>query len=181
MDDEQLLREAQDAIKAPANSQMGGLLRKLFGPRKWIYGHDAVSTTTKKMNPDPLRQNTLSGLMTEMTTFTQLSYDRLVRYNDYDAEDEGSPEIAAALSLYATEATPQDVRHKRVVWVQSDDKDAEKKLNNMVERLGLEEKSWGYARNLAKYGDMFLLNLFDTRDETFLLSKAQCIRSRLPF
>lgn len=151
-------------------------LMRVTRTTRWRWGKYAIATRPTQAQDANLRSATSSGLMSQVQNFTQLSYDRLMRYSDYDAMDDGSPEIARALSLYASEATVEDQKHHRTVWAESKKKGAAEAANKVIERLNLGEQAWGICRNVAKYGDAFLLHLFDKADDDkFYLKKVQYI------
>jgi len=155
-----MARIAEDRIipLSQLNRVQKALIR-IFGIDRWIFGRKAI-TKTGGGDPEAVRQEQMSLLMGEFSAYTQLSNDRHVKYADYDAMDEGSPEVASVLSLYAQEASPEDLHTRKVIWVTAKEKDLEKTLNRLIRELNLEERAWGTIRNLAKYGDCFLLNLF---------------------
>jgi len=138
-------------------------LLRLFGLDQWRYGPRTTPSTTAR-DATLLRREQMSMLMGEFSAYTQLSSDRRVKYADYDAMDEGNPIIANALSLVAQEATPEDSRKKKVLWIASKDPSVEKLLHRFLSEIHLEERAWGSTRNLAKYGDVFHLQLFDYKE-----------------
>jgi hypothetical protein len=135
-------------------------LAKIFRIDKWLYGRRGPARLGGKGESEQLRREQMSLLMGEFTAYTQLSNDRHVKYADYDAMDEGSPEVGAVLSLYAQEATPEDLKQRKVVWITAKDREIERKLTRVIDELDLEERAWGTVRNLSKYGDCFQLSLF---------------------
>lgn len=151
-------------------------LMKVTRSTRWRWGKYTIATRPNRQQDANLRTATSSGLMSQVQNFTQLSYDRLMRYSDYDAMDDGSPEIARALSLYASEATVEDNKKHQVVWCEAKKKPAAEAANKVIERLSLGDQAWGICRNIAKYGDSFILHLFDKADDNkFYLKKAQYV------
>lgn len=63
--------------------------------------------------------------------------------------------ISAALDIYASEATFEDVITGRVVWVESPDSNVEEILNSLFDRLEIDTYAFDIARALAKYGNDF--------------------------
>lgn len=84
----------------------------------------------------------------------RLDYDILSRYEDYEAMDD-YPEISAALTIYADDATqPGDTGH--TVWAESKDEKIRDLLNDLFHRrLRLDEEAWEIARSTAKYGNNY--------------------------
>lgn len=136
-------------------------LLRLFRGRKWGYGKGTTSHLNRAAVEGGESIFGLAATLNVFSSYTQLSHDRRIKYADYDAMDEASPEIAQILSLYASEVTAEDYHSKKIIWVESDDQDLVKNLERFMEKLSMDDRVWGLARNLAKYGDCFLLNLFD--------------------
>lgn len=94
------------------------------------------------------------------STITANSYnlsERLMRYQDF-AEMEYTPEIAAALDIYADETCAQDEKG-RVLHVYSDNEKIREILEDLFyNTLNVEFNLRSWARNLVKYGDFFLYN-----------------------
>lgn len=140
------------------------VLARLFGLPNWPFGKEPVATKSSRSGT-PVVQDYLSSLINEFGTYSQIGQDRVVRYSDYDAMDETSPEIAMALSLYATEATAEDPRTGKVMWPITKDPKLEKWLSNKIRELMYEEQSWGMCRNMAKFGDIFVAHMFRAQSE----------------
>lgn len=94
------------------------------------------------------------------STITANSYnlsERLMRYQDFQ-EMEYTPEIAAALDIYADETCAQDEKG-RVLHVYSDNEKIKQILQDLFyNTLNVEFNLRSWARNLVKYGDFFLYN-----------------------
>jgi hypothetical protein len=83
--------------------------------------------------------------------------ERLMRYQDF-AEMEYTPEIAAAMDIYADETVAQDERG-RVLHIYSDNEKIKEILEELFyNTLNVEFNLRSWARNLVKYGDFFLYN-----------------------
>jgi intein/homing endonuclease len=86
-----------------------------------------------------------------------LGLDRrlLYRFSDYEEMDEYG-DISAALDIYSDDSTQTDSSTRKSVWVESNDDEIKKDLENMFyKRLGIEEEIWGMARGLCKYGNEY--------------------------
>jgi hypothetical protein len=81
-------------------------------------------------------------------------YDRRRRYDIYDEMDE-LPEISSVLDAYAEDCTQFDREKKASVWVEARDKEDEKILNNMFDRLQVADHIEPIHRDVGKYGDDF--------------------------
>ena len=94
------------------------------------------------------------------STITANSYnlsERLMRYQDF-GEMEYTPEIAAALDIYADETCAQDEKG-RVLHIYSDNEKIKQILEDLFyNTLNVEFNLRSWARNLVKYGDFFLYN-----------------------
>ena len=83
--------------------------------------------------------------------------ERLMRYQDFQ-EMEYTPELAAALDIYADETCAQDEKG-RVLHVYSDNEKIREILEDLFyNTLNVEFNLRSWVRNLVKYGDMFLYN-----------------------
>lgn len=89
--------------------------------------------------------------------------DRYIeRLKDYDAMDDYDL-ISAVLDIYADEATFTDIQTKEEIWVECSDSNAEKILNDMLERT-VRRNIWDIARSIAKYGNDFNRIVFGDKD-----------------
>lgn len=101
----------------------------------------------------------------------ELAQDRISKYRDYDRMDVSSTECSVALDIYAEEAAQKDSKTGLRVWVDSPEDQVAGVLNGMLQRIKLEQKSYGIYRNLAKYGDVhlyLLLGGFGIHDTQFI-------------
>ena len=85
------------------------------------------------------------------------AYDRMSRYSDF-SEMEYTPEISAALDIYADEAVSTDDKG-RSLHIFSENYKIKKILEELFyDTLNTEFNLRGWIRNLCKYGDFFLYN-----------------------
>lgn len=84
----------------------------------------------------------------------KLDYERHIRYQDYEEMDESSVLVSTSLDTYADDATPYDTRKKKTIWVTSKDKKAQKTLDELFERIELEDLVYTHLRDLAKFGEL---------------------------
>jgi len=85
------------------------------------------------------------------------AFDRMSRYSDF-GEMESTPEIAAALDIYAEESVSSD-EHGKVLHIYSENRKIQEILENLFyETLNIEFNLVMWVRNLCKYGDFFLFN-----------------------
>jgi hypothetical protein len=83
--------------------------------------------------------------------------ERLMRYQDF-GEMEYTPELAAAMDIYADETCAQDEKG-RVLHIYSDNEKIREILEELFyNTLNVEFNLRAWTRNLVKYGDMFLYN-----------------------
>jgi hypothetical protein len=92
--------------------------------------------------------------LSQFNMITRMHRERKMRYRDYDAMDNYG-DVSVALDIYAEEATQQDLIKETNLWVTGDSK-AVRDVEEVITRLRLRTMIQGFARNLAKYGDMFL-------------------------
>jgi hypothetical protein len=87
--------------------------------------------------------------------YLRLEQDLLSRYIDYEEMDD-YPEIAAAVDIFADDATQPDTSLNRTVWVTSPDQNVQQMLDDLFNRrLRIDEEIWEIARTLVKYGNDF--------------------------
>lgn len=104
-----------------------------------------------------LFQKSLSPTYATITANAYNLSERLMRYQDFESM-EYSPEIAAALNLYADESVAQD-ENGRSLHVYSENEKIKELLENLYyDVLNIEFNLRPWIRNLVKFGDMFLLN-----------------------
>ena len=116
----------------------------------------AVSDKTKS-SAALLFQRSVSPTYSTITANSYNLSERLMRYQDF-AEMEYTPEIAAALDIYADETCAQDEKG-RVLHIYSDNEKIKQILEDLFyNTLNVEFNLRSWARNLVKYGDFFLYN-----------------------
>ncbi len=104
-----------------------------------------------------LFQKSLSPTYATITSNAYNLSERLMRYQDFQ-EMEYTPEIAAAMDIYADETCAQDEKG-RVIHVYSDNEKIRELLEDLFYNvLNIEFNLRSWARNLCKYGDFFLYN-----------------------
>jgi len=104
-----------------------------------------------------LFQKSLSPTYATITSNAYNLSERLMRYQDFQ-EMEYTPEIAAAMDIYADETCAQDEKG-RVLHVYSDNEKIREVLEDLFYNvLNVEFQMRSWARNLCKYGDFFLYN-----------------------
>jgi hypothetical protein len=104
-----------------------------------------------------LFQKSLAPTYATITANAYNLSERLMRYQDF-AEMEYTPEIAAAMDIYADETVAQDERG-RVLHIYSDNEKIKEILEDLFyNTLNVEFNLRSWARNLVKYGDFFLYN-----------------------
>lgn len=90
-----------------------------------------------------------------ITKFRTLSSDRQEKYAQFEDMMKDAT-IAAAIEMYADDATQYDYRTGKVIWAESDDADIAKAANRLIEVLGINEKAWTHIYALCTYGDVYL-------------------------
>jgi hypothetical protein len=138
-------------------------LTRLFrsGPvvKRKIRGLDTTLAMADKTKSSGtlLFQKSLSPTYATITSNAYNLSERLMRYQDFQ-EMEYTPEIAAALDIYADETCAQDDKG-RVLHVYSDNEKIKEVLEDLFYNvLNVEFNLRSWARNLVKYGDFFLYN-----------------------
>jgi hypothetical protein len=116
----------------------------------------AVADKTKSSGT-LLFQKSLSPTYATITSNAYNLSERLMRYQDFQ-EMEYTPEIAAAMDIYADETCAQDEKG-RILHIYSDNEKIKELLEDLFYNvLNVEFNLRSWARNLCKYGDFFLYN-----------------------
>jgi len=104
-----------------------------------------------------LFQKSLSPTYATITSNAYNLSERLMRYQDFQ-EMEYTPEIAAAMDIYADETVAADEKG-RCLHIYSDNEKIKELLEDLFYNvLNVEFNLRSWARNLCKYGDFFLYN-----------------------
>ena len=90
-----------------------------------------------------------------IATFRRLSSNRQEKYASYENMLTDAT-IAAAMAMYADDATPYDPRKGKIRWVEAADPDIAKTANRLIEVLQINEKAWKHIYSLCTYGDLYL-------------------------
>ena len=151
------------ANEKESQSSLFQRLSKLFksGPlvKRKIRSFDttvAVADKTKSSGT-LLFQKSLAPSYSTITANAYNLSERLMRYQDF-SEMEYTPEIAAAMDIYADETVAQDDKG-RALHVYSDNEKIKEILEDLFyNTLNVEFNLRSWARNVVKYGDFFLYN-----------------------
>lgn len=92
--------------------------------------------------------------LSQFNVITKMHRDRKLRYRDYEAMDNYG-DVSVALDMYAEEATPPDLIRDTNMWFEGDDKTLSV-LEDTTRRLRFRTLIHGFARQIAKYGDLFI-------------------------
>jgi len=79
--------------------------------------------------------------------------DRIKRYKKLQGAQE-HPEIDGALKIYADEATTED-QDGIIIHVNHPNNLVKETIEDMIERLGLDEKAWSIIKEMSGFGDSF--------------------------
>jgi len=91
-----------------------------------------------------------------VTDYLKVDSDLVSRYIDAEDQDD-SPIVASALDVYADDSTQVDSQTGKSVWIEAEDEDIRKELDNLIHKtLTIEERVWGDVRMLCKYGNHFM-------------------------
>lgn len=96
-----------------------------------------------------------TGSLQGVTDYLRTDSDLVARYIDYEDQDD-NPLISSALDIYADDSTQVDNEKGKTVWIDAEDEDIRKELEDLLHvRLKIEEHIWGTTRILCKYGNCF--------------------------
>lgn len=87
--------------------------------------------------------------------FRTLSSDRQERYTQFEDLLKDAT-VAAAIEMYADDATQYDYRSGKVIWAESENPDIAKAANRLLDVLRINENSWTWIYALCAYGDVYL-------------------------
>ena len=107
--------------------------------------------------PDMLQNdiNVTSVLsMAELDTFRTLSRNRESLYKTFDEMMQDSV-VSTVIEIYADEACQYNEDGK-IIWAESDDKDVSKYVNDLLEKLRIENNCWDHIYQLVYLGDLYL-------------------------
>lgn len=90
-----------------------------------------------------------------ISKFRTLSSDRQERYAEFENLLKDAT-TAAAIEMYADDATQYDYRTGKIIWAESNDLDIEKAANRLIDVLRLNDDMWTYVYALCVYGDVYL-------------------------
>ena len=108
--------------------------------------------------------------------FRTLSTDRRIQYDAYD-EMTKDIIISSVLSLYTEDATQYDTMG-RVIWIESDDSDTAKYLNDLIEILEIPKKLRSIIYSVIEYGDVYLRLYKKPKDNTINKSESPLLAQR---
>ena len=90
----------------------------------------------------------------ELDTFRTLSRDREKLYKTFDQMMQDSV-VSTVIEIYADEVCQYNEDGK-IIWAESDDKDVSKYVNDLLEKLKIEDNCWDHIYQLVYLGDLYL-------------------------
>lgn len=142
-----------------------GIIRNLFEDKlkiKFVSNNKELNGIPITSDKDDITQrqinNVGSGSLFDaeaIATFRTLSSDRKEKYLEYENMLTDAT-IAAAMEMYADDATQYDPKTGKVIWVESEDPDIAKAANRLIDVLQLNEKAWKHCYSLCVFGDLYL-------------------------
>ena len=123
-------------------AEMGGLMTSFF-PTDDLTGELAV----------------VEDALSQFNIITRMHRERKMRYRDYDSMDNYG-DVSVALDIYAEEASQNDLVKQTNLWVTGDDQIVAI-LEDLFNKTKLKTLLFGFARQLAKYGDLFVIPKMD--------------------
>jgi hypothetical protein len=81
---------------------------------------------------------------------------RLKKFEQYRVMAKDSV-VASAMELIADDATQFDMQEQKIVWVESDDENLKKELNEFLHNIvDIDSRVWNWAYQIILYGEMYL-------------------------
>jgi hypothetical protein len=105
--------------------------------------------------------------LSQFNLITRMHRERRMRYRDYEAMDNYG-DVSVALDIYAEEATQNDLVKDTNLWASGDPKIV-KILEQFFEAQRIRTMIYGFARTIAKYGDLFISVRYDVNGISSLL------------
>ena len=90
----------------------------------------------------------------ELDTFRTLSRDREKLYKTFDQMMQDSV-VSTVIEIYADEVCQYNEDGK-IIWAESDDKDVSKYVNDLLEKLKIEDNCWDHIYQWVYLGDLYL-------------------------
>ena len=91
----------------------------------------------------------------EISKFRSLSTVRKERYQQFENLLSDAT-IAAAVEMYADDATQYNYRTGEVIWAESNDTNIKKACDRLIKNLHLNDMAWTLVYALCTYGDVYL-------------------------
>lgn len=104
------------------------------------------------------------GVMRGVLKLPTHEYERKKRYSEYEDMDT-YPEIAAALDIYADDATQPTIEGE-LITVKCDQDFLKQEILRLFENIEVDKIIWDITRNVAKYGDCFMETIFNLKHPT---------------
>jgi len=105
--------------------------------------------------------------LSQFNMITRMHRERRMRYRDYEAMDNYG-DVSVALDIYAEEATQNDLVKDTNLWVTGDPKTVQI-LEDFFEKQRIRTMVHGFARTIAKYGDLFMSVKYDVNGISSIL------------
>jgi hypothetical protein len=132
------------------------LLRQLFPKPSVVSTQTLQGNLTKEELSMLFKTGLSSGDMSQsLFEASKITYDRLTTYRAIETSLTHWM-IQAALELYADTCTTYSSFHNGTVWVTSKEAKYTNLLNDMLDRICIEEKIFDWAWTTATYGDCFV-------------------------
>lgn len=121
------------------------------------YSGIPITSNTEDITYKQIHDVNSGGLLDAeaIATFRTLSSDRQERYKEYENMLTDAT-TAAAIEMYADDATQYDPKTGKIIWVESDVPDIAKAANRLLDVMQINEKAWKYCYALCTFGDVYL-------------------------
>ena len=109
----------------------------------------------------------------------EIETERVKVYSQVENCDDENDILTAVMDTYAEETTQRDPDIGKSIWVESDNKDVNNIITRMMERLDVEDKIFGMARSMVKYGDLFMKLYLQSNqgiESWMMFSPYHCVR-----
>jgi len=149
-----------------ANNVLNALV-KLTGLDNILRKELAKNVQAGAINPQTMQSDDVMGDLTlieeslsQFNLITRMHRDRSMRYQDYDAMDNYG-DVSVALDIYSEEATQTDLIQEDNIWITSQDTKISGLLEQMFKKIKMRTIIQGMAREIFKYGDLFISPKYD--------------------
>jgi hypothetical protein len=135
------------------------LIYKFLGRPSDVSSKVISSDLTYLKDEDIQKLRQLGVVMQDLSEFmykhTLINYERSHIYRDAE-RSLLHPIMASAMELYADSCSNYSKLHNKTVWITSENAEYRNQLDDLLEKIGMEERIFDWAWTVGQYGDLFV-------------------------